>query len=287
MRTLLLRRSILVCFAVPTIIVGFVFLVVAAANARSEQRARVECGKHLRVLCLAIDGFRSSKDYFPPGTMIDGRLPPEKRWSWLAILWDYLDGNPPGIPDRYLPWDARENLSLTYYDKDTGEHVKLKSDETRVFLCPNARNRRDSRQYGLASYVGVAGLGNDAVWLPVENPRAGIFGYRGATRTDQVKDGLSMTSMIVETGSQNGPWRASGVSTMRGLDGSRQPYLGIGRQFGGLHKHGGFAAFADGSVRFVSDEINPKVFEAMSTIAGGEQTAPDPNIEQYSRALSD
>jgi hypothetical protein len=278
MRTLLLRRSIFVCFAMAMIIVGFVVFVVAT-DANSEQGAMVECGNHLRALSLGIDAFRSHRNRFPPGTIIDEKLPPEKRWSWYTILWEYLDGNPPGIPDRDLPWDARENLSLTYFDKVTGETTNLKSDETRVFLCPNARIRSDSRHYGLASYVGVAGLGNDAAWLPVENPRAGIFGYRGGTRTDQVKDGLATTSMIIETASQNGPWRAAGVSTMRGLDGSRQPYLGIGRQFGGLHKNGVFVAFADGSVRFVSDEINPKVFEAMSTIAGGEQTASDSNIK--------
>ena len=34
-------------------------------------------------------------------------------------------------------------------------------------------------------------------------------------------------------------------------------------------------AMADGSVRFVRETIDPKVFEAMSTIAGGESIPLD------------
>ena len=34
-------------------------------------------------------------------------------------------------------------------------------------------------------------------------------------------------------------------------------------------------AMADGSVRFINDRIDPKVFEAIATIAGGEPLAED------------
>lgn len=33
-------------------------------------------------------------------------------------------------------------------------------------------------------------------------------------------------------------------------------------------------AFADGSAPFISDTINPRIFEAFSTIAGGEKIPP-------------
>jgi prepilin-type processing-associated H-X9-DG protein len=57
---------------------------------------------------------------------------------------------------------------------------------------------------------------------------------------------------------------------VRGLDPRRQPYIGDGRQFGGRHWGGANVVFADGSVRFVHEGIDPHVFEALSTIAGGE-----------------
>jgi prepilin-type processing-associated H-X9-DG protein len=58
---------------------------------------------------------------------------------------------------------------------------------------------------------------------------------------------------------------------VRGLDPAETPYIGAGRQFGGLHDGRAAVAFADGSVRFISESINPKVFEALSTMAGGAE----------------
>ena len=81
---------------------------------------------------------------------------------------------------------------------------------------------------------------------------------------------LSNTLLLAETGLANGPWTAGGPATVRGLDQGRQPYIGRGRQFGGLHRGGVMVAMADGSVRFLSESIDPKVFEALSTVAGGE-----------------
>ena len=52
---------------------------------------------------------------------------------------------------------------------------------------------------------------------------------------------------------------------------AKKPYIGAGRQFGGLHDGVAIVAMADGSVRFVSESVDPKVFEALSTMAGGEQ----------------
>ena len=47
------------------------------------------------------------------------------------------------------------------------------------------------------------------------------------------------------------------------------------RQFGGNHPGGANVLFADGSARFISESIDPKVFEALSTMAGGEAVPAD------------
>ena len=127
------------------------------------------------------------------------------------------------------------------------------------------------------SYIGIAGLGNDAPFVPQGHPRAGVFGYERRTRLQDIKDGAACTMVVTESSQVQACWLAGGPATVRGLDTSDLPYIGPGRQFGGLHPRGGAnITFADGSVRFVSDTIAPKVFEAISTIAGGEAVPPPP-----------
>ena len=89
-----------------------------------------------------------------------------------------------------------------------------------------------------------------------------------------ISDGAANTMMLVETLLANGSWTAGGPATVRGLDPGRQPYVGPGKQFGGSHRGGVMVAFADGSVRFLRETVDARLFEGLSTIAGGE-TLPE------------
>jgi hypothetical protein len=191
-----------------------------------------------------------------------------------------IEGNGPSAPDDSKPWNDATNRHMERDAKLPGKKGKIavETDEYNLFICPLASARTNRDGYGLSSYVGVGGLGIDAPTLSADNPRAGLFGYREGTRTDQIKDGMATTMAVIETARENGPWRAPGPSTIRGLDRDRQPYVGKGRQFGGLHREGAMVLFADGTVRFISEKINPAVFEAMATIGGGEKVATDPHI---------
>ena len=51
---------------------------------------------------------------------------------------------------------------------------------------------------------------------------------------------------------------------------TQQPYIGGPDGFGGQHSRGAPFAFADGSVQFLSDDIDPQVLEALATANGGE-----------------
>jgi prepilin-type processing-associated H-X9-DG protein len=123
---------------------------------------------------------------------------------------------------------------------------------------------------GLAHYVGVAGVGEDAALLPVEDKRAGVFGYDRRTRPEDIRDGTGTTLMVVETATDNGEWTAGGRATVRGLDPDHPPYLGRHGQFSSYHRAVTNALFVDGSVRALGSGMAPEVFEALATIAGGE-----------------
>ena len=109
---------------------------------------------------------------------------------------------------------------------------------------------------------------------PRADPRIGIFGYFRQTLRTEITDGLATTVAVIET-TERGPWTAGGTHTLRGLDPDRKPYLGHDRPFGGNHRGGAMALFADGSVRVLRDSIDPKTFESLATIAGGERLAPE------------
>jgi prepilin-type processing-associated H-X9-DG protein len=129
--------------------------------------------------------------------------------------------------------------------------------------------------YAISNYVGFAGIGKDGPALPANSPKAGIFAYNRKTRVADITDGTSNTMAVTETKTNTGPWGAAGSSTMRPA--TQQPYVNGPDGFGGITPQGMNVLFADGSVRFISKDIDPKVFEAMITIHGGEAINPNPN----------
>jgi prepilin-type processing-associated H-X9-DG protein len=136
--------------------------------------------------------------------------------------------------------------------------------------CPDDPGYRGRKRPFPLTYVGVAGIGADAAALPARHPHAGVFGYDRVTRLRDLSDGVATTMVVVETTRGHGPWTAGGPTSVRGVDPATRPYIGRDRPFGGYHPGGANVAFADCSIRLVRDSIDPKVFEALSTVAGGE-----------------
>ncbi len=227
---------------------------------------KAQCVNNLKRIGMGIAAYTNAHGCFPPGTIPNPALSLDRRLGWgMAILPDLVaSGMDP--PESDLAQDEALRLA-----SDDPALDKL-AGQVSVASCPGVPGR--------ANYVAIAGLGPDAPTLPKADPRAGIFGDDRVVTPADIKDGAANTMMLADTGSTGSPWFAGGRATVRGLDRARQPYIGIGRQFGGNHptsrvallaRQGTMVILADGSVKFISESIDPKVFEAMSTMAGGEK----------------
>jgi prepilin-type processing-associated H-X9-DG protein len=247
-----------------------------AIEASRNAGLRMACQSNLHQICLALFSYSTASGSFPPATLPRADQPPERRLSWVVLILPWTDyfQNVEIMFEPNRPWDSPENLRprCKLYEMEGPDRVveSMELPGLPVARCPARLEEAAHGSGKFTSYVGIAGLGTDAPTLPVGHARAGVFGYDRQTRLEDFKDGISATMMLAETELANGPWTAGGPATVRGLDPSRQPYIGRGRQFGGLHRGGVNLAFADGSVRFLSETIDRKVFEALSTVAGGE-----------------
>jgi prepilin-type processing-associated H-X9-DG protein len=219
---------------------------------------------------------RKAPDQIPAGTIVLPGVPPEERLSWLVGVlsgFDQKRQDPAAVLaaiDTTQPWAAEKNQQAA--------RARLPT-----LLCPGNPPAVLPDHPAPTSYVGIAGLGADAATLAIPPggpapPRAGCFRYDAPTPLDLITDGLSQTILVGERSGDLGPWLRGGPATVRGFDDApaAPPVLGPGGQFGGCHPNGANLAFADGSVRFFTEQADPRVLFGLATIAGkGHDPVPE------------
>lgn len=230
---------------------------------------RAQCQNNLRKIGLF--GFAEYNEHefnpgdpnsdrtFPPGTIANAALTPAQRLSWMVALLPSL-----GHDIIYGKFDLKKGW-------DDNANREAITAIVPAYACPSqyVAPAADSPQTN--PYIGMSGLGVDAPLLPATDPRAGFIRYGDPTRLSMLRRGLSETITILETSRDHGPWAVGGLPTVRGLDMDETPFIGPGLQFGG-HPSGCNAAFADGSVRFMSDLISPEVLQRLIPLQ--ESTIP-------------
>jgi prepilin-type processing-associated H-X9-DG protein len=245
--------------ALSLLFAAFAYQVENARRVRDAAR-RAQCVNNLKQIGIALATYEEDQGVYPIGTVPNPDLPVDRRLGWMYSLIPYLDLRSSFNADHPTrPWD----------DPMLGS---FRSSPPGVAYCPTIWMSAPPGPPLSAVYVGIAGLGVDAPGLPKGDPSAGFFGDRRTLSPGDITDGFSSTMVVVESSRPAGPWFAGGRHTVRGLDPARRPYIGPARQFGGIHHdEGANVLMADGSVRRVRGSIDPKVFEAMSTVAGREK----------------
>ncbi len=216
-------------------------LLLPAVQAAREAARRTQCTSNLKQIALAMHNYHDMYQSFPPAYLADedGKA----MHSWRVLLLPFLGRQ--ALYEQYNfdePWNSPVNQRIT-------------STVLNVYRCPS------DPAAGLpeTSYTMLVGPGT-------------LSDGTSVTSIGEIKDGTSNTLMIVEATGTGIGW-----AEPKDLDATKitfQVNEPLGGEIEGPHPAGANSAFCDGSVRFLSDFVEPEEVRAMSTIAGGEQVDP-------------
>jgi type II secretory pathway pseudopilin PulG len=244
---------------VATIGVLTALLLPAVQQAREAAR-RSQSRNNLKQIGLALHNYHDTQGHFPEGTVPNDDLEPDERLSWLVSILPFIDQAPlHNVIDQESGWKAEG-------------HARAINTAIPQYWHPSETVTHDADGRPVTHYAGVAGVGERGPFLPVNDPKAGMFGYNRVTRFRDVLDGLSNTLMVGEVREDLGPWAAGGPGTIRPL--TDKPYINGPNGFGSRSVGGAQFLLGDGSVRFISENTDPSVMEALTTIRGGERIDP-------------
>lgn len=211
------------------------FLTPAVAQARAAAQ-RAQSMNNLKQIALAMHNYHDTHKHFPAAVNCDADGKP--LLSWRVHILPFLECEP--LYEQFHldePWDSEHNR-------------KLIDQMPAVYRCPASK----LREKGRASYVVAVGEGT-------------VFPGREGVPIKEIKDGTSNTILAVEVDDEHA------VIWTKPDDLPFDP-KNPGKGLGGLFEGGFSAAFCDGSVRFLSKEMDPKVLRALLTRAGGEVVPP-------------
>jgi prepilin-type N-terminal cleavage/methylation domain-containing protein/prepilin-type processing-associated H-X9-DG protein len=297
--------ELLVVIAIIGVLVA---LLLPAVQAAREAARRTQCLNNLKQIGVAMHIYHGAFDTFPPGYISNtqGNQPTGQDigpgWGWGAMLLDQLD-------QRALYNSVNFSFLTSAPASQTVRRTGLS-----VFLCPSNAGSSglltvtDGSGNFLVGdlfpgqYVAVAGQ-----WEPEEfpAPNNGIFCRNSRIGLRDITDGSSTTLMSGERSQNvaNATWvgmvpfgqacnnpnwpvqdcEASNVLVLghtgpspdeQWIDVPNNKKAGAD-DFHSLHPGGCNFLFADGSVRFLKETINPLVYSYLATRAGGEVVSSD------------
>jgi prepilin-type N-terminal cleavage/methylation domain-containing protein/prepilin-type processing-associated H-X9-DG protein len=291
-----------------SIIGVLIALLLPAVQAAREAARRVECTNHLKQIGLGMHAYHAVMEVFPPGyitgTESAARNSPETGpgWGWGTMLLEHLE-------QRALFHGVNFGLAITDPAAATVRTVSLG-----VFLCPSSTGAsgpitlRDAGGNALITDLSAGQYVASAGQLEVEEFPAsnnGVFYRNSRIGLRDIRDGSSQTLMVGERSRNvadatwvgviprarvctNPRWVVQDCETANVMVLSHtgpspgEEWIDVpnNKQAGAddywsLHLGGCNFLFCDGSVRFIKESVNPRVFSFLSTRAGGEIVSAD------------
>jgi hypothetical protein len=205
----------------------------SALEGEDHPEARAKTIDNLKILGIALLGFAARNNgRFPPAAI---RRDGKPLLSWRVAILPFLD----------IYRDARLYRQFRLEEPWDNPHNKALLKEMPPEYAPIVRKGQAPYSTYYQGFVG---------------PGALFDGEKG-TRNADVTDGVGWTLMVVEA-AEPVPWtKPEDVRYHRG-----KPLPKIGGQF----KDGAYAAFADGSARFLSSKVAPETLHALISRGDGE-----------------
>jgi prepilin-type processing-associated H-X9-DG protein/prepilin-type N-terminal cleavage/methylation domain-containing protein len=297
--------ELLVVIAIIALLIG---LLLSAVQAAREAARRAQCVNNLKQIGLALHNYHGTHDTFPPGYIsgTQNNLPngPETGpgWGWGTMV---LNGLEQGAIANALNF----NILIT----DPGS-VTVRTANLAVFACPSSAGASGPvvviklsgnvllNDLAPGQYIASAGQWEVEEFAAQNN---GLFYRNSRVGIRDITDGTSATLMAGERSRNvaDATWVGavpSGLSctnprwVYRDCETSNVLILGHTGpspdenwidtpnykksgtdDYWSLHPGGCNFLFADGSVRFVKETVNPTVFSNLATRAGGEVVGSD------------
>lgn len=294
------RAFTLVELLVVVAIIGILIaLLLPAVQSAREAARRMQCTNHLKQWGLGMHMYHDSAGYLPYGTLrgpnatttADGSAGPNgiyRRQSWVPSLWPYVEQK--ALADQY-------DFDYSFY---APRHMQLLLTRVPIYCCPSDRAEAlwtaDPYHRCRGSYV--VNWGKTNFWQEVAGYLPSPFGRSRQQKLRDITDGTSNTMLMSEilmalkdsdfdhrgdffnddascTAFMTYNTPNSGVDSIRCVDlqkpapcnNTYDPSYVAARS---RHPGGVNVLLGDGSVRFVSDTIQQRVWEGLGTMRGGE-----------------
>jgi prepilin-type N-terminal cleavage/methylation domain-containing protein/prepilin-type processing-associated H-X9-DG protein len=263
--------ELLVVIAIIGVLVG---LLLPAVQAAREAARRCSCSNNLMQIGLATHNFEFALEHLPSGSINPtGPIVNEQvgqHVGYLVQLLPYIEQQ--GIANNF-------DMSLGTYDPANAD---ARSQAIPTFLCPSfPAIQNDDESSGLTNYAGC----HHHVEAAIDEDNMGLLFLNSRIRYGDMTDGSSHTILVGEMIPANDSlgWASGTRASLRNtstLGGSNQ-FNGRNLQandeiddsvvggFGSQHPGGGNFVFADGSVRFLTERIEPELLQNLGNRADG------------------
>lgn len=299
MRSSVSRRgfTLIELLVVIAIIAVLIALLLPAVQQAREAARRTQCKNNLKQLGLALHNYHDIFNVFPSGWIgVQGGIQTAQAGingaGWGAMLLPQLDQS--ALYNQFNPNVAIENPLNDTFRLQTLAVFRCPSDPQpeRFKIDADGSPGTTICELAIANYIGsfgtdsVDGCENAPGLAPVrangQCASDGVFYHNSSVKLRDVFDGTSNTFLAGER--KTNPllaWYSTWVGRVAGAEEMFQRVVGTFDHtpnhpathfddFSSQHRGGTQFVFADGHVRFISENIDHGVYNAVATIKGGE-----------------